>query len=296
MADTINIDNNELIDTKEVWYKSRTFSRAVHNKRLVAGSIMVLFILFVAMSAPVLAKEDLFSFKFDGRLAKPSWDAIFGRDDFGRDIMSRIILGSRVSLTVGLLSQLIAFFAGTTLGVVAGYYGGIADNVIMRILDVFFSFPSLLLAIALMTITGGGSVVNVVTAIGLVYTPAFARIVRGSTLSVKEKEFVESARAQGMSEFRIIVFHILPNIMGPIIIYATMGIGDAILTEAGLSFLGLGIQPPTPSWGGMLSNGKNYISVAPYEVIFAGLAIVITVVAFNTLGDGMRDFLDTKDH
>jgi peptide/nickel transport system permease protein len=145
-----------------------------------------------------------------------------------------------------------------------------------------------------MTITGGGSMQNVIIAIGLVYTPAFARIVRGSTLSVKEKEYIESAHAQGMSEVRIILLHIIPNIIGPIIIYATMGIGDAILTEAGLSFLGLGIQPPTPSWGGMLSNGKNYLSVAPSEVIFAGLAIVIVVIAFNTLGDGLRDFLDPR--
>jgi peptide/nickel transport system permease protein len=240
-----------------------------------------------------LASEGLYSFNFDARLAPPSSDAPLGRDDFGRDILSRIILGSRVSLIVGLVSQIIALVVGTLLGVLAGFYGGTVDNMIMRILDVFFAFPSLLLAIALMTIFGG-SVTNVIIAIGLVYIPAFARIVRGSTLSVKEKEYIESAKAQGMADIRILLLHVLPNIIGPIIIYATMGIGDAIITEAGLSFLGLGIQPPTPTWGGMLSNGKNYISVAPYEVIYSGIAIMITVVAFNTLGDGLRDFFDPK--
>jgi len=291
---TQTVPDREERQLNRAWYKTRTFHRAIHNRRLVAGSVMVVAIIIVALFAPMIAREPLFSFRLDARLAQPSWDAPFGRDDFGRDIFSRIILGSRVSLTVGLLSQLIALFAGTMLGVVAGYYGGMIDNAIMRILDIFFAFPSLLLAISLMTITGGGSMQNVIIAIGLVYTPAFARIVRGSTLSVKEKEYIESAHAQGMSEVRIILLHIIPNIIGPIIIYATMGIGDAILTEAGLSFLGLGIQPPTPSWGGMLSNGKNYLSVAPSEVIFAGLAIVIVVIAFNTLGDGLRDFLDPR--
>jgi len=291
MSKAMNFNDN--LDTDKIWYKSRTFYRIKKNKRLVVGTFMVAFIVFVAFFAPLLASEGLYSFNFDARLAPPSSDAPLGRDDFGRDILSRIILGSRVSLIVGLVSQIIALVAGTLLGVLAGFYGGNVDNVIMRILDVFFAFPSLLLAIALMTIFGG-SVTNVIIAIGLVYIPAFARIVRGSTLSVKEKEYIESAKAQGMADIRILLLHVLPNIIGPIIIYATMGIGDAIITEAGLSFLGLGIQPPTPTWGGMLSNGKNYISVAPYEVIYSGIAIMITVVAFNTLGDGLRDFFDPK--
>jgi peptide/nickel transport system permease protein len=291
MSKAMNFDDN--LNTDKIWYKSRTFYRIKKNKRLVIGTFMVAFIVFVAVFAPLLASEGLYSFNFDARLAPPSSDAPLGRDDFGRDILSRIILGSRVSLIVGLVSQIIALVVGTLLGVLAGFYGGTVDNVIMRILDVFFAFPSLLLAIALMTIFGG-SVTNVIIAIGLVYIPAFARIVRGSTLSVKEKEYIESAKAQGMADIRILLLHVLPNIIGPIIIYATMGIGDAIITEAGLSFLGLGIQPPTPTWGGMLSNGKNYISVAPYEVIYSGIAIMITVVAFNTLGDGLRDFFDPK--
>lgn len=291
MNKAMNFDDN--LNTDKIWYKSRTFYRIKKNRRLVVGTFMVAFIVFVAIFAPLLASEGLYSFNFDARLAPPSNDAPLGRDDFGRDILSRIILGSRVSLIVGLVSQIIALTVGTLLGVLAGFYGGTVDNIIMRILDVFFAFPSLLLAIALMTIFGG-SVTNVIIAIGLVYTPAFARIVRGSTLSVKEKEYIESAKAQGMADIRIVLLHVLPNIIGPIIIYATMGIGDAIITEAGLSFLGLGIQPPTPTWGGMLSNGKNYISVAPYEVIYAGIAIMITVVAFNTLGDGLRDFFDPK--
>jgi peptide/nickel transport system permease protein len=283
------------VNTKKKFYQTRNFYRAIHNKRLVVGFILVLFVIFVAVFAPLLAPEGLFSMDFNARLAKPSQDHLLGCDDFGRDILSRIILGTRVSLTVGLVSQLVSLLIGATLGMIAGYYGEVVDNIIMRIMDVFFSFPSLLLAIALMT-AFGSSLSNIILAIGIVYTPHFARIVRGSVLSVKEKEYIESARAQGMTDLRVIIKHILPNIMGPIIIYATMGIGDAILTEAGLSFLGLGIQPPTPSWGGMLSNGKNFISVAPYEVIFAGIAIVFTVLAFNTFGDGIRDYLDPKQN
>jgi len=285
----------ESVKQSEKWYQSRTFYRAVHNKRLVIGSILILIILFITLFSPFLAQETLFSFDFQKRLAPPSWENPFGCDDFGRDLLSRIINGSRVSLLVGFVSQIVALSVGTILGLVSGYYGKTTDNIIMRIMDVMFSFPSLLLAIALMTIFGAGTG-NIIIAIGIVYIPAFARIVRGSVLSVKEKEYIESARAQGMSDIRLITFHILPNIIGPIIIYATMGIGDAILTEAGLSFLGLGIQPPTPSWGGMLANGKNYISQVPYEVIFSGLAIVFTVIAFNTLGDGIRDFLDPKQN
>ncbi len=281
--------------TKNKWYRSRNFYRAIHNKRLTMGTILVFVILIFAVFAPLIAPEEIFSIDFKSRLAHPSAEHILGCDDFGRDLFSRIVYGSRVSLIVGLISQLVAMTMGTALGMVAGYYGNIIDNIIMRIMDVFFSFPSLLLAIALMT-AFGTNLSNIILAIGIVYTPQFARIVRGSVLSIKEKEFIESAKAQGMSDLRLILKHLFPNIMGPIVIYATMGIGDAILTEAGLSFLGLGIQPPTPSWGGMLSNGKNFISVAPFEVIFAGIAIVLTVLAFNTLGDGIRDYLDPKQN
>lgn len=281
--------------TKNKWYRSRNFYRAIHNKRLTMGTILVFVILILAVFAPLIAPEEIFSIDFKSRLAPPSADHILGCDDFGRDLFSRMVYGSRVSLIVGLVSQLVAMTLGTALGMVAGYYGNMIDNIIMRIMDVFFSFPSLLLAIALMT-AFGTNLSNIILAIGIVYTPQFARIVRGSVLSIKEKEFIESAKAQGMSDVRLILKHLLPNIMGPIVIYATMGIGDAILTEAGLSFLGLGIQPPTPSWGGMLSNGKNFISVAPFEVIFAGIAIVLTVLAFNTLGDGIRDYLDPKQN
>ncbi|MBU2511560.1 ABC transporter permease [bacterium] len=279
----------------ERWYQTRNFYRAIKNKRLVIGSILILLILIVTIFGPILAKESLFALDFNARLAKPSWDHPLGCDDFGRDLLSRIIHGSRISLFVGFVSQIVALFFGAILGLAAGFYGKYVDSIIMRCMDVFFTFPSLLLAIALMTIFGAGTG-NIVFAIGVVYMPAFARIIRGSVLAVKEKEYIESARAQGMSDIRLITLHILPNIIGPIIIYATMGIGDAILTEAGLSFLGLGIQPPNPSWGGMLANGKNYISTVPYEVIFSGLAIVFTVIAFNTMGDGIRDFLDPNQN
>jgi len=273
--------------------KSENTRRLLRNKRVIIGGSLVALLFFVAFASPLLAGGTLYSFDFTARLAPPSTKHILGCDDFGRDILARIVLGSRVSLTVGIVSQIIALVLGATLGLLAGYYGKAIDNIIMRFMDILFAFPSLLLAIALLTIFGSG-IGNIIIAIGLVYTPAFARLVRGAVLSVKEKEFIEAARAEGMSDARLIFLHILPNIIGPIIIYATMGIGDSILTEAGLSFLGLGIQPPNPSWGGMLSNGKNFINTMPAEVIFSGIAIVITVVAFNTLGDGIRDYLDPR--
>ncbi len=274
---------------------SRNRYRIMHNPRLLAGGALVAVIFLTAVLSPVFLGSKIYALDLEARLSPPSPGHLLGCDDFGRDIFVRILLGTRISLTVGICSQIFALAAGSMLGLLAGYYGKWVDTVIMRIMDIFFSFPSLLLAIALMTIFGSG-LVNIIVAIGVVYTPAFARLVRGSVLSVKEKEYVESAHAQGMRDRRIILRHILPNVIGPIIIYATMGIGDAILTEAGLSFLGLGIQPPTPSWGGMLSNGKNFISVMPNEVIYSGVAIVLTVLAFNTLGDGIRDFLDPKQN
>jgi peptide/nickel transport system permease protein len=254
---------------------------------------MVAILVAVALLAPAFAGKSLYSFDLSARLSASSARHLLGCDDFGRDILARIVLGSRISLTVGLVSQVVALVIGTALGLAAGFYGGKPDNLIMRCMDVLFSFPSLLLAIALLTIFGPG-LWNIILAIGLVSTPAFARLVRGSVLSVKGKEYIEAARAVGMSDSRLIRLHLLPNVVGPVLVYATMGIGDAILSEAGLSFLGLGIQPPTPSWGGMLANGKNFINTSPNEVIFSGLAILLTVVAFNTLGDGIRDRLDPK--
>ena len=273
--------------------QTRTKYRILNNPRLIVGGILSVVIIFTAVLSPIILSNQIYALDLESRLSPSSSEHILGCDDFGRDIFFRILLGSRISLTVGLFSQLFALSIGTVLGLLSGFYGKITDTIIMRIMDIFFSFPSLLLAIALMTIFGSG-LGNIIIAIGFVYTPAFARLVRGSVLSVKEKEYIESARAQGMKDWRIITKHILPNVIGPIIIFATMGIGDAILTEAGLSFLGLGIAPPNPSWGGMLSNGKNFISTMPNEVIFSGLAIVLTVLAFNTLGDGIRDFLDPK--
>jgi peptide/nickel transport system permease protein len=272
----------------------KRLTRALRYRRIVIGGGMVAFLVVVSLLAPFVAGKSLYSFDLSARLSASSARHILGCDDFGRDLLARIVLGSRVSLTVGLVSQIVALVVGTGLGLLAGYYGKGWDNLIMRFMDILFSFPSLLLAIALLTIFGPG-LGNIILAVGLVSTPAFARLVRGTVLSVKEKEFIEAARAVGMSDGRLIGLHLLPNVIGPVIVYATMGIGDAILTEAGLSFLGLGIQPPNPSWGGMLANGKNFINTSPNEVIFSGVAIVLTVVAFNTLGDGIRDYLDPKD-
>lgn len=256
---------------------------------LVVVTILVIIAVFAGFIAPYgYAEQDLMA-----AFESPSKAHIFGTDEFGRDIFSRIVYGSRISLQVGFIAVGIAVFAGGFLGAIAGYYGGRADNLIMRTMDILLSIPSILLAIAIAASLGPG-LFNLMIAVGISATPNYARIVRGSVLSIRNQEFVEAAKAVGSSDLRIIAKHIIPNCLAPIIVQATLGVAIAILTAAGLSFIGLGIQPPIPEWGSMLSGGREYIRDYAYMTIFPGLSIMITILALNFLGDGLRDALDPK--
>ncbi len=267
--------------------------KALRNKGIIVGGSIVLFFVILAIFAPIIAPYSPTDADLMRSLEPPQKKYLFGTDVQGRDILSRIIFGSRISLSVGIVVQAISLTIGITLGLLSGFYGGIIDDIISSIMNIMFSFPSLLFAIAIMAVLGP-SLYNIFLALGIISWPTVARLVRGETLSLKKRDFVEASRALGVHNISIIFKHILPNCLGPIIVVATLGIADAILTEATLSFLGLGIQPPTPSWGSMLSRGREYIWSAPHLVIFPGLAILITVLGFNLLGDGLRDIFDPR--
>lgn len=227
------------------------------------------------------------------KLQTPSREHIFGLDEFGRDIFLRVIWGIRYSLFMGVISILVSVLIGGTLGAIAGYYGGTIDNVIMRIMDVLLAIPSILLAIAIVAALGPG-LVNVLIAISISYIPTFARVVRASVMTVRGQEFVEASRAVGASDFNVIFKQIIPNALAPIIVQATLGVAGAILSIAGLSFLGLGIEPPLPEWGAMLSNARTYIRDAWHITVIPGSMILLTILALNIIGDGLRDALDPK--
>ncbi len=259
---------------------------------VVAAAAFAVMVIFVVVT-PMARDVDPYAIDFAKTLQGPSWAHPFGTDEFGRDIFSRVLIASRVALRVGLLPVAIALVVGISLGLVAGYYGGLVDQVAMRLIDVVLAFPWLLLAIGIMAILGPG-INNVIIAVAIVYVPAFARIVRGSVLSIKAKEYVEAARAIGQPDHRIMSRYVLANAWAPIIVQATLSIGQAIIYAAGLSFIGLGTQPPEADWGVMLASGREYLRDGPWLGIFPGLAILITVLAFNLLGDGLRDALDPK--
>jgi len=269
------------------------FKRLSRAPLAMIGLAIVVVLVFTAVFADYIAPFGYADQDLMAAFEEPSKAHLFGTDEFGRDIFSRIIYGSRISLQVGFIAVGIAVFAGGFLGAIAGYYGGKADNLIMRAMDVLLSIPSILLAIAIAASLGPG-LFNLMIAVGISSTPNYARIVRGSVLSIRNQEFVEAAKAVGSSDLRIILKHIIPNCLAPIIVQATLGVAIAILTAAGLSFIGLGIQPPIPEWGSMLSGGREYIRDYAYMTIFPGLAIMITILALNFLGDGLRDALDPK--
>jgi peptide/nickel transport system permease protein len=263
------------------------------NRLAVAGVLIIATLIFLTIFGPSLSRYDPIALDMSARLQPPSLEHLFGTDDFGRDVLSRVLSGAAVSLQVGLIAVGISLTIGTLLGAISGYYGGLLDEGIMRFMDILFAFPAILLAIAILAALGPG-VSNAMIAIGIVYIPIFARITRGSVLTVREQVFVESARSIGCRDYRILGRHILPNVMAPIIVETTLSLAFAILAEAALSYLGLGTQPPDPSWGRMLSESRAYILDAPWLGIFPGLAIMFTVMGFNFLGDGLRDALDPR--
>lgn len=271
-----------------------TFWKKFRKQRLAfVSAILVLFLFLIAIFGSYIAPYSATSFDYNALLQGPSAHHWAGTDAYGRDIFSRIIVGARISLFVGIISVFFGALGGTILGLISGFYGKWIDSLIMRICDVLFAFPGIILAIGIIAILGPG-LGNVIIAVAIFSIPIFARIVRSATLQVKAALYVEATKSIGAKNRRLIWKHIFPGTLSSIIVYFTMRIGNAILTAASLSFLGLGAQPPSPEWGAMLSSGRDYLSTAPFVAIFPGIAIFFTVLVFNLLGDGLRDALDPK--
>jgi len=272
---------------KEIWYS------LCRNKGALIALGIIVFLIFVAIFRDFLMPYDPNYSDMAKAFQRPNSEHWFGTDQLGRDIFSRIIYGTRISLSVGLIAVTFALTVGTVLGSIAGYFGGKVDTVIMRCMDMMLAVPSILLAITFMAALGKG-IDKAIIAIGLVSIPEYARIVRGSILSIKESDYVQAAKVIGNNDMTIIFKHILPNVLSSLIVRATLGISTAVLDTAALGFLGLGVQPPIAEWGGMLGRARGFIFSAPYTLIFPGMAISLTVLAFNMLGDGLRDALDPK--
>jgi peptide/nickel transport system permease protein len=270
----------------------RRLWRRWRNPIGLVGAAVILVTVLVAVGAPLIAPYDPAS-QAHKRLLPPGAPYLMGTDELGRDTFSRIVFGARVSLQVGALAVTIALVLGTSLGLLGGFYGGRLDDVLMRVVDIMFAFPGLVLAIVIAGLLGP-SRNNAMLAIGIVYAPAFARVVRGSVLAVMAEPYMESARVTGASDWRAIRLHVLPNVLAPLIVMVSVYLSQAILSEAALSFLGLGTQPPEPSWGGMLSAARAYMELSPWMAIFPGAAIMLVVLGFNFLGDGLRDVLDPR--
>lgn len=281
-----------------LWYEA--WLRFRRNRLAMAGLIMVISVVVVAIFAPAVAPYDPFKQLIwtEGKavkLAAPSGAHLMGTDLYGRDILSRVIFGSRISLQIGIFATLVSLFIGIPLGALAGYMGGWVDDLISWLVNVIFAFPFLLFVLAVVAVFKNPSMIVVYMAIGLVNWVAIARVVRAQFISLREREFVEAARSLGLPQWRVIFVHILPNALAPVIVQATLGMGSIIMIEAGLAFLGFGAQPPTPSWGLMISVGQKYLGLGKWWwAIFPGLAIMYTVLAFNFLGDGLRDALDVR--
>ena len=263
------------------------------HKIAMIGAFIITFLALIAIFAPYLALHDPTEINLEDRLLSPNSEYPLGTDNLGRCMMSRIIYGTRISLVTGVVVVGMTSTMGVIVGLIAGYYGGAVDEIIMRIVDIMLAFPGMILALAIAGVLGPG-LLNVMIALAIVGWTGYARVVRGVVLSVKEKEFVESARALGASDLYIIFRHILPSCVAPVIVMVTLGMAYVILAASSLSFLGLGAQPPTPEWGSILNNGKNFMRTAPHLTTFPGLAIMTTVLAFNFLGDGLRDLMDPR--
>lgn len=288
----------EKVNADSLLPKARNpFAEAWHgllkNKMALAGGGVLLLFILVAVFADVIAPYPADLQNWEHIMEAPSWDYPLGTDSYGRCVFSRIVYGSRISLLVGFIAVAFSAIGGGIIGACAGYFRGRLDNVLMRLMDILLAIPSILLAIAIVNILGP-SLMNVMIAVGLSTMPSFARIVRAAVLSVRDSEFIESAVAIGDSTAAIIVHNVLPNCLAPIIVQATLGVASAILSAASLSFLGLGLQPPSPEWGAMLSEGRSYIYIAPWLTICPGLSIVLIVLSLNLFGDGLRDALDPK--
>lgn len=274
---------------------SSIMNRLRKNPMAIIGFVILFILTIFATFADFIANYELIAIKqnLSNTFQAPGQGTLLGTDEFGRDIFARIVHGTRISLTTGFISVSLAILIGGFLGASAGYFGGILDNTIMRIMDVFLAIPSILLSIAIVSALGP-NLVNLVIAISISSIPIYARIVRASVLSIRGQEYIEAAHAIGANHFYIIVKHILPNVMSPIIVQGTLGIAGAILSIAGLSFIGLGVQPPTPEWGSMLSSGRNFIRKASWVTTYPGIAIMMTILSLNLLGDGLRDALDPR--
>ncbi|SRR5579871_1677434 len=263
------------------------------NPLIFWGGALVALLVLTALVCQWIAPYDPDNQVLADRLLPPSWQHWMGTDQYGRDILSRMLYGSRISLAVGLVAVSIYVLIGTTVGSVAGYYGGWVDGLLMRVTDIFLCIPTFLLILMVIAFVGP-SIINIMVVIGLTSWTDVARLVRGEVLALKEREFIQAARVIGMKDSRIILRHLLPNALGPVLVVATLGIGGAILVESALSYLGLGVQPPTPSWGNMLEEGKEHLTDAWWLITFPGLAIFLTVLGYNLLGEGLRDLLDPR--
>jgi peptide/nickel transport system permease protein len=273
--------------------RSVLIKRILQQKSGLFGGLLILAFLGMAFAPMLFSPFDPLETHKAFRLEPPNSQFWFGTDELGRDILSRIIWGCRISLTTSFFTVVVANFFGTFLGLVSGYYGGFRDNVIMRLMDILFSFPFVILAILIIAITGSGAV-TVILCLSVAYLPYSARVARGAVLSVKEIQYVEAAKAAGATDLRIILKHILPNIAATLIVMITMNFAFVLLAESALQFLGFGVAPPAPSWGLMLKESRRFLELAPWTAIFPGLAIALAVVGFNLMGDGLRDFLDPK--
>ena len=273
--------------------RQKLLKRMLQNRKAVFGAVVLLVIIIGAISAPLLTRFNPNEQDLDNRLLPPSWTNLLGTDNFGRDVFTRILYGGRISLQIGLISVGIGVVFGCLIGLIGGFYGGIIDGILMRFVDILLALPGFLLALSIVAALGP-NLQNVMIAVGISNIPRFARIMRASVMQTRELDYVTAALAAGASDFRILFKHVMPNSINPVIVQASLGLATAILAASGLSFLGMGAQPPTPEWGSMIAQARPFIRLAHWIVTFPGLAIVVTVLALNLVGDGLRDIFDPR--